>query len=133
MKVLIVSSSHRLMTSLVVYFAAAGYEVLTATNTVAALGMIMGEEPDLVILELDERGPDACWQIRSVSQVPLIALCAGSETERIMALYRGADICLAMPVDYESLLAHSRALLLREHREWLPLSVQMKDPWLATG
>jgi DNA-binding response OmpR family regulator len=134
MKVLIVSSSHGLMTSLVVSYTAAGYDVLIAANTVEALGMIMGEDPDLVVLELDEHGPDGCWQMRSVSSVPLIALSAGSEADRLMALYRGADICLPVPFDYEALLAHSDALLRRQDSERLLLGrQQLQGSWLAEG
>ena len=116
-RILIVGSYPSLVASLEACFSLVGYDVLTANNAVVALGMILGEKPDLVVQEFDERGADGCRQIRSVSDVPLIALCAGSEDDRITALYRGADICLAMPFDYGILLAHSRALLRRQESD----------------
>ena len=120
MRVLIVGSAPNLVASLKACFTVAGYDVLTADNAVAALGMVLGENPNLVIQELDERGSDCCWQIRSVSNVPLLALCAGSEGDRITALYRGADICLAISFDYDLLLAHSQALLRWSGHQAIP-------------
>ena len=129
MKILIVGHRPPLLTSLKSCFAAAGYDVLTVDNTVIAMGIVMAKKPDLVVQQLGDRGPDACWQIRSISSVPLIALGDGSESERLMAIYRGADVCLPVSVECDLLLAHSRALLRRAgfQRSRLSLSDSAAD------
>lgn len=95
-----------------------GYEVTVAGDGVEALGAATGDQPDLVLLDVNMPkmdGLEVCRQIRaSGSGVPVLMLTARVEVgDRVLGLDAGADDYLPKPFALEELLARIRALLRR--------------------
>jgi DNA-binding response OmpR family regulator len=99
---------------------AAGYEVLHASDGVAALQLHASRQPDLVILDwmlprLD--GLEVLRQIRQASATPVLMLTArDEEADRVIGLEVGADDYLTKPFSMRELIARVRALLRRIER-----------------
>ena len=93
------------------------YEVEDAGDGEAALNAAIRGPVDLVLLDLDLRklsGLDVLRRLRSVSTVPVIALCAReTEVDRVLALELGADDCVPIPCSLAELVSRVRALLRR--------------------
>ena len=73
-----------------------GHRILTADTGDAARGLIEGEAPSLVVLDVmlpgETDGLALCRWIRSTSDLPVILLTArGDEHDRIVGLVLGAD------------------------------------------
>lgn len=94
---------------------AAGYAVSEASNGAAALSMIEGALPDLIILDLglpDVDGQALISAIRSRAQAPIIVLSVrGEEQEKVVALDSGANDYVTKPFAVGELLARVRASL----------------------
>ena len=76
--------------------------------------------PTLVIIDLGTPRMDGvalCREIRSVSDVPCIALASqGDEQSKVDVLDSGADDCVTKPIGVDELLARVRAKLRRKER-----------------
>jgi DNA-binding response OmpR family regulator len=74
-------------------------------------------EADLVVLSVelpDADGVKACRTIRAASDVPIIALTAGSgELDRVLILQAGADDCMVKPYGFRELLARIDSVMRR--------------------
>lgn len=74
-------------------------------------------EAEIVLLDLDLPdldGLDVCRNIRSASEVPLIAVTAwGSELDRVLGLQAGADDYVVEPYGFRELLARMEAVMRR--------------------
>src|SRR5215207_4731644 len=83
----------------------------------AALDRARAEAFALVILDVDAPGGfgvEACRQIRSTSDVPLIVMSArDSDADRVIGLEAGADDYVGMPFSMAELVSRVRALLRR--------------------
>lgn len=94
-----------------------GFEVVTATDGLRAIGEFSAQEPDLVLLDLmlpGLSGTEVCRKIRMRSTVPVIMLTAkDSEIDKVVGLEIGADDYVTKPYSYRELLARIRALLRR--------------------
>lgn len=95
-----------------------GYRVPTATDGRTGLDMILGDTPDVVVMDvmmprLD--GIAACREVRSVgNRVPILLLTARVEvSDRVEGLDAGADDYLTKPFALKEFLARVRALLRR--------------------
>ncbi len=102
-----------------------GYEVLTADNGVEGLQLLMGKEPDLIILDImmpQLDGWEVCRRIREGgSKTPILMLTAKDDiSERVKGLDLGADDYLVKPFALEELLARVRALLRRNSEKATP-------------
>jgi DNA-binding response OmpR family regulator len=75
------------------------------------------QQADLVLLALelpDLDGVQVCRGIRAASDVPLIALTAGTtELDRVLSLQAGADDCLVKPFGFRELLARMESVMRR--------------------
>ncbi|HXF38080.1 MAG TPA: response regulator transcription factor [Blastocatellia bacterium] len=98
---------------------ARGFDVRTASGGEQALDEIRKEMPDLIILDLampEMPGLEVCRRIRETSTVPIIVLSAmGLESDKVQALYIGADDYVTKPFGMEELLARMLAVLRRVH------------------
>src|ERR1700730_6201303 len=72
-----------------------GYDVIEAKNGEEAIEMVIGERPDLILLDVNMPGMsglEACSKIRSSFAGPIIMVTVrNSEQDKIVALDSGAD------------------------------------------
>ena len=96
-----------------------GFEVLEAENGVQAVDLLR-ETPDVAVVVLDVMMPemngiDACAEIRSFSQVPVLMVTAREDEEtEICGVRSGADQSIYKPIKMRAFLERIRALLRRE-------------------
>lgn len=96
-----------------------GYEVVTATNGLAALESASDRVPHLVVLDLMMPGIDGCEVTRrlraqeATKDVPILIVTAfAEESEAAKALAAGADAYMRKPFAPRDLLAKTASLLL---------------------
>ena len=95
-----------------------GYEVVTASDGVAALEAVAAHAPDAMVLDVMMPTLDGLGVCRSLrnrgDQTPILILTARTEvSDRVAGLDAGADDYLPKPFALEELLARVRALLRR--------------------
>jgi len=94
---------------------AVGNRVVTAEDGAAALAALVGEKPDVIILDLglpDRSGLEIIAEVRRRSAVPIIVLSVRSdERAKVEALDLGADDYLTKPFGMAELMARLRAAL----------------------
>ncbi len=94
-----------------------GYEVLTAHDGEAGLGMARKDKPNLILLDLmlpKMDGISVCRTLRQESKVPIIMLTAKKEEiDRILGLEIGADDYVTKPFSVRELLARIKSVLRR--------------------
>jgi DNA-binding response OmpR family regulator len=116
-KILLVEDTADLAQVIARELEAAGYEVVRASDGLAALQQHAAHTPDLIILDwmlpkLD--GLEVLRRIRRTSATPVLMLTArGEETDRVVGLEVGADDYLTKPFSMRELIARVRALLRR--------------------
>ncbi len=97
--------------------ASGGHHVETAATALEGLRITVGEDPEVVILDLglpDLDGSELIRMIRAVSQVPIIVATARDDNESAIALLdAGADDYIVKPYAVENLEARIRAVLRR--------------------
>ncbi len=130
-KVLVVDDEPPIRKLLRMGLATQSYQVLEAPNGKTALEL-MGEQPDLVILDLglpDIQGHELLRQIRSKNEsVPIVVLSSrGDEAGKVQALDLGADDYVTKPFGMDELLARMRAALRHQ------LQVHGERPVFRTG
>jgi len=95
--------------------AVAGYRVIEAEDGAGALGLLVAEKPDVIILDLgltDRSGLELIVEIRKTSMVPIVVLSARhDERSKVVALDLGADDYVAKPFGMAELTARLRAAL----------------------
>lgn len=121
-RILIVDDDEKIISMLRRGLAFEGYDVLTASNGVEGLSMVLNEEPDVVVLDVMMPKVDGFEALRRLreggSKVPVLMLTAKDEVEnRVKGLDTGADDYLVKPFALEELLARVRALLRRNTGE----------------
>ncbi len=121
-RLLIVDDEPQIVRALTPALAAAGFEVVGATNGEQAMGLLAGDPSDVVILDLglpDVDGKDVILRVREWSDVPIIVLSARDlESEKIAALDAGADDFVNKPVGVGELLARIRAVMRGRERRF---------------
>ena len=99
------------------YLERAGFRVQSANDGTRALAAARGEQPDLVVLDLNLPGMDGldvCRTLRQESDVPIIMLTARvEETDRLIGLELGADDYITKPFSPREVVARVRAVLRR--------------------
>ncbi len=117
-RILVVDDEERLTNLLQRQLATAGFEVQVANCGAAALNVVEGQPPDLVILDLrlpDISGYELCWTLRQVCEHPHmpIVILTGVEqcTEELHRQAYGADAYLRKPYDAAELVGVVRSLL----------------------
>ena len=123
-RVLLVEDDPTVAEVLVAYLERAGYEVRWEDDGARGLEAALGDEPDLVVLDLmlpSLDGLEVCRRLRATAPTPVIMLTArGEEEDRIVGLELGADDYLAKPVSPRELVARVRAVLRRSQEPRVP-------------
>lgn len=92
-------------------FCGRGFRVTTASDGVGGLFQLGLRQPHLIILDVN--GWETLQRIRTLSNVPIIALIEDTLEARIESLDRGADFFLVRPPSLSELEARIRVLLRR--------------------
>ena len=116
--ILIVDDQPQNIELLEAYLAGQDYEIVTAINGEDALGIISGNQIDLILLDVMMPGMDGFEVTRRVRQndkqrlLPIILVTALKEKEnRVKGIEAGCDDFISKPVDKMELLARVRSLL----------------------
>ncbi|CAD5108603.1 winged helix-turn-helix domain-containing protein [Zestomonas carbonaria] len=116
-QILIVEDDQRLAELTKEYLEANGLRVAIEADGARAAGRILGEQPDLVILDLmlpGEDGLSICRKVRGQYKGPILMLTARSDDmDQVLGLEMGADDYVCKPVRPRVLLARIRAMLRR--------------------
>ncbi len=118
-KILVIDDDEKITSLLRRSLSFEGYTVVTANDGYDGLKQLLGNEPDLIILDVmmpQIDGWEVCRRIRAGgSDVPILMLTAKDEVaDRVKGLDLGADDYLIKPFSLEELLARVRALLRRK-------------------
>lgn len=115
-KILIIEDDEDIREGVRILLEGEGYSVSEAENGRKGLELL-GEEPDLVILDVmmpGMSGLKTCEEIRKVSYVPVLFLTARSqESDKLIGLMAGGDDYLPKPFSYSELLGRVKALVRR--------------------
>ena len=90
-----------------------GYDVITTTSGAEAIDLVRTQEPDIMLLDIlipDVTGTDVLRQVRTFSQVPIIAFTARPEIAQ-SALKLGANDYVAKPFDVDEMVRRIEILL----------------------
>lgn len=117
MKILVVDDEKLLVKGITFNLQNEGYEVEAAYDGATAVELARRGDFDLIILDWmmpEKSGSEACMEIRTFSDVPIIMLTAKSEdSDKIMGFASGADDYVTKPFNILELKARIRALLRR--------------------
>lgn len=117
MKILVVDDEKLLVKGITFNLQNEGYEVEAACDGATAVELARRGDFDLIILDWmmpEKSGSEACMEIRTFSDVPIIMLTAKSEdSDKIMGFACGADDYVTKPFNILELKARIRALLRR--------------------
>ena len=117
MRILVVDDEALLVKGISYNLRNEGYEVLTGSNGLDAVRTVREGPVDLVILDVmmpEMDGLEACRQIRTFSDVPIILLTAkADDMDKLLGFEHGADDYLTKPFNILELKARIRALLRR--------------------
>ena len=94
-----------------------GYDVLTASDGLAALELVESEQPDLILLDVMMPGLDGyavCTRLRADEEtavLPVIMVTSSIGQEKTKAIQAGADDFIPKPFNHDELLTRVRSLL----------------------
>ena len=115
--ILIIDDDERLCAMLQQYLGNVGYVTATRHTIASGLLALKQEAYDALVLDLmlpDGDGLDACRQLRTFSNIPVLMLTArGEAMDRIIGLEMGADDYLPKPFEPRELQARLKAILRR--------------------
>jgi two-component system KDP operon response regulator KdpE len=115
LRVLVVDDERAIRRFLHASLSAHGYNVFEASTGQEALTAVLGDRPDLMILDLglpDLSGIEVTRQVREWSQIPIIVLSVREdEATKVAALDLGADDYLTKPFGMSELMARIRVAL----------------------
>lgn len=116
-KALIIEDDVNIAELLRLYLEKDGFAVIRATDGGTGVRMALGENPDVILLDimlpvLD--GWQVCRKVRESSRVPIIMLTAKGETfDKVNGLDMGADDYIVKPFEVKELLARIHAVMRR--------------------
>jgi DNA-binding response OmpR family regulator len=119
-RILIADDEPNIVTALEFLLKSQGYNVDIARNGAAALALIAGGDPDLVLLDVmmpERSGYELCREIRArpeLSDIKVIMLSAkGGQADVRKGLEAGADLYVTKPFSNRELLDKIKGLLAR--------------------
>jgi len=120
LRVLVVDDERAIRRFLRASLTAHGYTVFEASTGQEALSAVLGDRPDLIILDLglpDLNGIEVTRQVREWSRIPIIILSVREqEATKVAALDVGADDYLTKPFGMAELMARIRVALRRANQ-----------------
>lgn len=115
--VLVIDDEQPIVEILKFNLAKEGYTVLEAYDGASGLELALGENPDLILLDVmlpRMDGFEVCRKIREKSSVPIIMLTAKEdEVDKVLGLELGADDYMTKPFSVRELTARVKANLRR--------------------
>jgi two-component system, OmpR family, KDP operon response regulator KdpE len=118
--ILVIDDEPQILRALKTILSSKQFRVITASRGEEGLTLAATQKPDLIILDLslpDMPGMEVCSRIREWSQIPIIILSVKDrESDKVMALDRGADDYLTKPFGIEELLARIRVALRHSYQ-----------------
>jgi two-component system KDP operon response regulator KdpE len=115
LRVLVVDDERAIRRFLRTSLTAHGYTVYEASSGQEALSAVVGDRPDLIILDLglpDLNGIEVARQLREWTRIPIIVLSVREEeATKVAALDVGADDYLIKPFGIAELMARIRVAL----------------------
>lgn len=94
-----------------------GFKVIYAHDGESGLNLALGENPDLILLDImlpKMDGFDVCKKVREKSNVPIIMITAREEeVDKVLGLELGADDYITKPFSVRELLARVKANIRR--------------------
>ena len=137
MKILVVDDEQLLVKGIRFNLENEGYEVAVAYDGQEAVDLARQGAFDLIILDVmmpRKSGTDACMEIRTFSDVPIIMLTAKSEdSDKLAGFACGADDYVTKPFNILELKARVKALLKRAARVSAPAAETADDTLLTVG
>lgn len=116
-RVLLVEDDDELRQLLARYLTNQGFTVREAVNGRDGLALAMGQDCDVVVLDImlpDISGLEVLRELRASTHIPVALLTArGDETDRIVGFEVGADDYIPKPCNPRELVARLQALLRR--------------------
>jgi two-component system, OmpR family, response regulator CpxR len=116
-KVLIIDDDEELCELVSEYLTVEGFEVNAVHDGESGVREAIGNEHDLVVLDVmlpKKNGFDVLREVRKISKIPVIMLTArGDDMDKIVGLEIGADDYLPKPFNPRELVARLRAILRR--------------------
>lgn len=126
-KILLVDDEERMLRLLHLFLSPRGYFCMKATSGLEALKLIEQKEFDIILLDVmmpSMDGWDTCYQIRQISNVPIIMLTARNQNyDMVKGLTMGADDYITKPFDEHVLVARIEAILRRTKKMALLVSM----------
>lgn len=120
-KLLLVDDEERMLRLLDLFLSPRGHFCMKVTSGQDALELIQQKEFDLILLDVmmpKMDGWEACFQIRQISNVPIIMLTARNQNyDMVKGLTLGADDYITKPFDEQVLIARIEAVLRRTKKE----------------
>ncbi|MBO4494442.1 MAG: response regulator transcription factor [Clostridiales bacterium] len=116
-KILVVDDEESLVELLRTNLERDGYEVISASDGMAAIELAERQKPDLILLDwmmpkMD--GFEVCKRLRPKTTAPIIMVTAkGEEIDKVLGLEMGADDYITKPFSPREVLARVRAQLRR--------------------
>ncbi|SNS42236.1 response regulator transcription factor [Rhodococcoides kyotonense] len=116
--VLVVDDDEDVLSSLQRGLRLSGFTVITAPDGAAALGVVSGQSPDVVVLDINMPVLDGVSVVKALramgNDIPICVLSARSSVDdRISGLESGADDYLTKPFVLAELVARVNAMLRR--------------------
>ena len=116
-KILIADDDKNICELLKMYLEKEDYEAVTAGHGEEAIAKVVGENPDLILLDvmmpkLD--GWQVCRELRKKSECPIIMITAKGETfDKVLGLELGADDYVVKPFEPKEIIARIKAVMRR--------------------
>ena len=115
--ILLVDDDHTLLSAVARRVGRAGYDVRTAASGPAALKLLEGSWPALLVVDLmmpRMDGFELCRRVKQIADLPIIVLSAVDESEaKISALELYAEDYVTKPFDPDELIARIQRVLRR--------------------
>jgi two-component system response regulator VicR len=114
-----------------------GYETLMAADGEEAVNQALGEDPDLILLDImlpKKDGFQVLREVREKKQVPVLMLTAkAEEVDKVLGLELGADDYITKPFSIRELLARVKANLRRGDIQVQSAEAEEKNNFVKSG